>query len=273
MENERKRVDVKLVNKWEGRYGAEALIAKPNFHICNIIDENLVAIQLNRTVIEISKPIYVGLAVLDLSKTCVYRFHYDVMKRKLGDNCKMLYTDTDSFIYEIRNHNVYDFIKENIDEFDTSDYDSNNPFGIPLVNKKILGKMKDECSGSIMTHFIGLRSKMYCTKIEGRKLIKKVKGVKSNVVKNKIEYDDYHNCLFNQETVVRKQIVIRSRLHVLHTEQESKIALSSHDDKRYLIPNSNDTLPWGHYSIPPQSPIALNESEEPSRKKIKLNET
>ena len=217
MKNERKRVDVKLVNKWEGRYGAEALIAKPNFHSCNIIEENLVAIQLARTTIDIRKPIYVGLTVLDLSKTCVYRFHYDVMKRKLGDNCKMLYTDTDSFIYEIQNHNVYDLIKENIDEFDTSDYDSNNPFGIPQANKKILGKMKDEFSGSIMTHIIGLRSKMYCTKIEGGTLIKKAKGGKSIVVKKKIGYEDYYNCLFNQETVARKQYVIRSRSHMLHT--------------------------------------------------------
>ena len=142
MENERKRVDVQLVNKWGGRYGAEALIAKPNFHSCNIIDENLVAIQLQRTTIHCKKPIYVGFAVLELSKTSVYRFHYDVMKKNLGDKCKMLYTDTDSFIYEILDQDIYEFIKENIEEFDTSDYPQYNPFNMPQVNKKVLGKMK-----------------------------------------------------------------------------------------------------------------------------------
>lgn len=264
MENERKRVDVKLVNKWEGRYSAEAYISKPNFHSCNIIDENLVAIQLDRTAIKIRKPLYVGLTVLELSKICVYRFHYDVMKAKLGDKCKMCYTDTDSYVYEIKDHDVYELMKENIDEFDTFDYSPNNRFNMPRVNNKVLGKMKDECAGSIMTHFIGLRSKMYCSKIGGQEPIKKAKGVKSNVVKRAIEYEDYYNCLFNNETIVREQIVIRSRLHKLHTEQERKVALSAHDDKRYLIPNSTDTLPWGHKDIPADY--------EPPQKKIKLNE-
>ena len=94
IESERKRVDVKLVNKWEGRYGAEALISKPNFHSCTIFDENLVAVQLNRTSVTIEKPIYVGLAVLEISKTCLYRFHYDFMKEQLKDKCKLMYTDT-----------------------------------------------------------------------------------------------------------------------------------------------------------------------------------
>ena len=98
IESERKRVDVKLVNKWEGRYGAEALISKPNFHSCSIFDENLVGIQLNRTSIMIKKPIYVGLAVLKISKTCLYRFHYDFMKKQLGDKCKLMYTDTGKLI-------------------------------------------------------------------------------------------------------------------------------------------------------------------------------
>ena len=61
MENKCKHVDVKLVNKWTGRYGAEALIAKPNFHSCTIFEENLVAAQMLRSKILIRKPIYVGL--------------------------------------------------------------------------------------------------------------------------------------------------------------------------------------------------------------------
>ena len=84
MENERKRVDVKLVTKWKGRYGAEALISKPNFHSSDIFDEKLVAVQLLRTEISIRKPIYIGLSVLDLSKTLVYRFHYDYMRDRHG---------------------------------------------------------------------------------------------------------------------------------------------------------------------------------------------
>ena len=146
MENESKRVDVKLVNKWKGRYGAEAYIAKPNFHSCDIFDKNLVAIQLLRTEISIRKPIYVGLSVLDLSKTLVYKFHYEYMKNRVGDNCKILYTDTD-----------------------TSDYPEENLFNMPRVNKKIVGLMKDECNGEIMLEFVGLRSKMYSVRIQGQR--------------------------------------------------------------------------------------------------------
>ena len=267
MENERKRVDVKLVNKWEGRYGAEAYISKPNFHSRLIFDENCVAIQLNRTSIEIKKPIYIGFAVLELSKTCVYRFHYDFMKPHLNTDCTVLYMDTDSLIYSIKNNDVYEFMKQHLDEFDTSDYDKNNVYNIPQVNKKIPGLMKDECNGNIMLRFMGLRSKMYYVKINGEKAIQKAKGVKSNVVKNQITAEDYEKALFGQETIVRKQRTIRSRLHNIHTEEQQKVALSSHDDKRFLIRNSTNTLPWGHYKIPQEE----EEDSEPPTKKFKNN--
>ena len=111
MKNERKRVDVKLKNKWKGRYGAEAMIAKPNFHNRLIFGENFVAIQLARTEITIRKPIYVGLSVLDISKTLIYDFHYSYMQRQIDEkNCKLLYTNTDSLIYQIRGVNIYIYI-------------------------------------------------------------------------------------------------------------------------------------------------------------------
>ena len=75
---------MKLVTKWKGRYGAEALISRPNFDSSDIFYENLVAVQLLRTEISIRKPIYIGLSVLDLSKTLVYRFHYDYMRDRVG---------------------------------------------------------------------------------------------------------------------------------------------------------------------------------------------
>ena len=82
--------------------------------------------------------------------------------------------------------------------------------------------MKDECAGFIMTHFIGLRSKMYCTKIEGQDPIKRDKGIKSRVVKTKISYEDYYKCLFDGEIAIREQRTIRTRLHNLYTEKSLK---------------------------------------------------
>ncbi|XP_051171919.1 uncharacterized protein LOC127288485 [Leptopilina boulardi] len=250
MENVRKHVDVKLVTKWFGRYGAEALIARPNFHSRSIFDENLVAIELHKTEVLLNKPIYVGLSVLDISKTLIYDFHYSYMLEKYGDNCKLLYTDTDSLVYEVNCTDIYKDMKKDIHKFDTSDYPSNNAYGIPQAIKKVLGLMNDECNGKIVTEFVGLRSKMYSVRVEDKEFIKKAKGIKSGVVKKTINFNDYVKCLRDFEIQTRTQYNIRSRLHNVETVKQLKVALSPQDDKRYLLPGSTDTLPWGHYAIP-----------------------
>ncbi|KAJ8935994.1 hypothetical protein NQ318_001666 [Aromia moschata] len=103
-----------------------------------IFDENLIAIELNKSNIIFNKPIYVGMSILDISKTCVYDFHYNFMLKNFSlDRCKLLYTDTDSLIYELKSDNVYEeLIKKHIFKFDTSDYQPNNQYYIPLENKK-----------------------------------------------------------------------------------------------------------------------------------------
>ena len=248
MENERKRVDVKLVDRWEERYRAEMYIALPNFHSCAVFEENLVAIQLARTKIKICKAIYIGLSVLDLSKTFIYRFHYEYMQDRVGDKSKLLSTETDSLVYQIRGVNMYELMKADLIEFDASDYPADNQFNIPLVNKKKVGLMKDEANSKIITEFVGLRSKMYSVKIQNSVTIKKAKGLKTTVVKSTINFEDYLSCLRNNTTKTCEQNNIRSRLHVLRTEKQKKIGLSPHDNKRCLPTNQTDILPWGHYA-------------------------
>ena len=137
-------------------------------------------------------------------------------------------------------------MKDNIDEFDTSDYPIPNKYNIGHHNKKIVGIMKDEANGWIILEFVGLRSKMYAILIDNRKTIKKVKGIKSNIVKNTIEFEDYKNCLFNSSVIHREQYSIRSKFHKVVTQRENKIALSPFDNKRWFDAESTDTLPWGH---------------------------
>ncbi|XP_057656839.1 uncharacterized protein LOC130894211 [Diorhabda carinulata] len=252
MENIRKHRIVKLVKTWNGRYDAKNLISSVRFHSRTVFNENLIAVELTKSELVFNKPLYVGMTVLDLSKLCMYQFHYDYMIPKLGiDRCKLMYMDTDSFVYELICDDAYEeVLKADLTKFDTSDYPINNNYNIPQVNKKVLGVMKDENKGQIMTHFAGLRSKMYSFKVQSGAIVKKAKGVRYNVVKNKINFEDYVNCLndFKEKNITQR--CIRSYAHNVYSIEQTKIALSPHDDKRYLITNSYDTLPWGHYSIP-----------------------
>lgn len=263
MQNLRKHRLVKLVRTWYGKRGARNLIASPTFHSRVIFNDDvenpLLAIELKKTKIVFDKPLYIGLAILDISKICVYEFHYDYMLTKFSpEQCKLLYTDTDSLVYEIQCNNIYEeVIKADIHRFDTSDYPVNNVWDIPLANKKVPGIMKDENNSKIMTHFVGLRSKQYAFRVLGEENdVKKAKGIKSNVVKKKITFDDYILCLQKfienpqEECFMHAtQRCILSKLHDVYTIEQTKIALNPSDDKRYLIPGSHDTLPWGHYSI------------------------
>lgn len=155
LENVRDHVDVRLRNTWLGRYGARNLIIKPNFKKRTIFNENLIAIEMLRTNIFIAKPIIVGVCVLEISKLCMYNFHYDFMLENFNHKeCKLQYTDTDSFIYNIQCDDIYDFIRQNSDRFDTSDYTPNNEYGIKLLNKKIPGLMKDECNANVLANLL-----------------------------------------------------------------------------------------------------------------------
>ena len=123
------------------------------------------------------------MSVLDLSKTLVYRFHYDYMRDHVGDQGKLLYTDTDSLIYEVIGVDMYSVMRRDIHEFDTSDYPETNPVNMSQANKKIVGLMKDECNGEVMFEFVGLRSKMYSVKVQNQKPMTKAKGGKRSVAK------------------------------------------------------------------------------------------
>ncbi|XP_077270952.1 uncharacterized protein LOC143902124 [Temnothorax americanus] len=250
IENVCNHVDVKLLTKWDERYDAEAMIARPNFHSRSVFSENLIAVELRKLEVKFDKPIYVGMCILDLSKVCLYEFHHKYMSPLYRDSCRIMYTDSDSLIYHTKCDDAYKNIKHDIVRFDTSDYAVDNAYSMPLVNKKVPGLMKDENNGAIMTEFVGLRAKMYALRIDGKKDCKKAKGVKSNVIARTIAFDDYTRCLNDEIEMTRPQSCIRSKMHEVYTIRETKIALSPYDDKRYIVPDSTDTLPWGHYRIP-----------------------
>ncbi|XP_023213405.1 uncharacterized protein LOC111616209 [Centruroides sculpturatus] len=185
------------------------------------------------------------MSILDLSKHLMYDFHYNVMKPKYEDNIKLLFQNTDSYIYDIKTDDIYQDMKGMINYFDTSDYPQNNQYGIPRVNKKVLGKLEDENNEKIMREFVGLRAKMYALKVEDQ-VTKKSKGVKKCVVKNRISFDDYKNCLFNKTEHSRTMNLIRSKKHEHYSIEVNKKVLSPHGDMRYISEDGINTLPLGH---------------------------
>ena len=246
MENIRNRVDVRLVNSKEK---ALKLIAKPNFHAVSAFSEDLIAINMKKTKQVFNKPIYLGMSILDLSKNLMYEFHNNYIKPKYNENVKLLFTDTDSLCYEINTEDFYEDITPDVDRlFDTSNYPKDHKSNIPTgVNKKVVGMFKDECAGKQILEFVGLRPKLYSYKVEDGDEQKKCKGVKKLVVKKNISLADYRRCLFTGERQLRTMNVIRSREHVIQSEQINKVALSCEDDKRVILDDRISTLAIGHY--------------------------
>ena len=142
---------------------------------------------MKRTEVYFNKPIYVGQAILDLSKT-LFDFHYDYIRKKYDDAAELLFTATDSLMYLIYTDDFYQDISRDIKrKFDTRDYPEKNPSGIKTgANKKVIGKFKDEVAGRQITHFVGLLPKLYSFKVEGLKETRKCKGIKKNVIKHEI---------------------------------------------------------------------------------------
>ena len=125
------------------------------------------------------------MCILDLSKTLMYDFHYNFIKQKYGDKAKLLFTDTDSLMYEIQTEDFYKDISTDVKRrFDTSDYPPNHPSGIPSgFNKKVLGMFKDEAGGKVIDEFVGLRAKLYSYKILSVKKVKNAKELKNRWLK------------------------------------------------------------------------------------------
>ena len=172
MENVRKHKIIKLVNNNDKR---KKLGSEPNYHTSKWFSESLLAMEMKKTSVKMNKPIYLGFAILSLSKIKMYGYWYDEMKPKYGDRIILCYMDTDSFIMHIKTEDFYkDLAKDVEKKYDTSNYTVERPLPIGL-NKKVIGMMKDELGGKTMKEFIGLRPKCYTYSINDGKVDKKSK--------------------------------------------------------------------------------------------------
>ena len=192
-----------------------------------------------------NKPIYLGLSILEISKTLMYEFWYDYMKPKYNDNVKLCYTDTVSFIINIKTNDFYEDISSDVENrFDISNYEVKRP--LPMgKNKKVIGLMKDELGGKIITEFVTLRPKTYFFLTDDGKEDKKAKGTKKCVIKKMIKFNDHKKCLLNDEVIFKSQQRFISKKHDVYTENINKIALSSNDYKRIVSSDKITSYSYG----------------------------
>ena len=142
-----------------------------------------------------NKPVYLGLSILDMSKTAMYEFSYDYVKPKYGENGKLCYMDAGSFVVHVKTDDIYNDIAEDVEtRFDTLKFGIDRP--LPEgKNKKVIGLMKDELGGQIMKEVVGLRAKIYSYFKDKNDEDKKTKVTKKCTIKRKFKLEDYKNCL------------------------------------------------------------------------------
>ena len=245
MENLRKRVDVRLITD---KNKLLKLASRPTFVSSKIFNENLVAVHKIKETLTLNRPAYIGMCILDLSKTLMYNFHYVYIKQKYGNKAKLLFTDTDSLTYEIEADDVYKDFQKDRHMFDNSDYPENSPY-FYKKNKKVIGKMKDEAAGVPVVEFIGLRSKMYSYIKNNNQGSRTAKGVKKNVIKKDIKHENYKDVLFNSKQMHHKMKTIRSNEHEICSYELNKVSLSCFDDKRYILKDGINSYAYGHYNL------------------------
>ena len=158
VQDDRTYSDIKLVTT---EYKRNKNASEPNYHSTKCISKDLLVIEMKKPEIKINKPIYLGQAVLDLSKTLMFEFWYDYLKPMYGDKIRLCYTHTDSFIMYIKTNDFYKDISADVKKwFDTSNFNKNDKRPLEIgKNKNVLGKFKDELGSKIMTRLLPLEQK------------------------------------------------------------------------------------------------------------------
>ena len=178
MKNLRNNIDVRVVNKEKDYLKCTS---KSSYMSHNIFDNKLIAICKDNVALMFNKPAYIGMFILELSKIIMYEFYYDCIKNKCNNKSKLLFTDTDSFMYESKTEDVYEDFSSDIEMFDFSNYLTKSKY-YDVSNKLVIGKMKDETGGVAIEESIKLKSKMYSFLVDGNSEHKKSKGVNRNAV-------------------------------------------------------------------------------------------
>ena len=231
MENLRNHRDIKIVTTDRRR---SILGSESNYHSTKYISKDLLIMEMKKTEVKMNKPIYLGQAILNISKTLMYELWHDYIKPKYGNKARICYTDTDSFVIFVKTDDFYKYIANDVERlFATSNDDKRDEKPLPIgKNKKVIGVFKDKLGGKIVTEFCAIRAEAYAYKLDDDTEHKKAKGTKKGIIKRELMFENYKDSLFNDEVIIRSQQRFRSYNHKVYTEEVNKIALSSNNDKR-----------------------------------------
>ena len=243
MENLRNRREILFVNTEKQ---AEKSLLKPTFKSYQFIHNDLVCVSFALKKIFWSEPTPVGASILDLSKLSLYKFHYEEMKPRFGDKIKVCYKDTDSLLYRVETENLYSEMASFKHLLDLSDYPEEH-FLHDKTNKKVPLTMTDELQGKVLSEVVCLRSKLCSIQFEGG-VRHSAKGVQKSVKKT-LNHELFKECLLKKGKVKRFMTQLRSKDHQIVVSRVHKVALSSYDDKRYLLNDGIHSLAYGHYKI------------------------
>jgi hypothetical protein len=245
MENVKNRINIHATTS---NKNAIKWFSKVNMKGCKEFN-GLYLIEMYKEEVVYDKPLYVGTSILDLSKLCMMEFHYGVIHKEFEGKYNLMYSDTDSLVYNIQCDDFYKWQKKNKHHFDLSD--SKQPELKDNSNKKVLGKFSDDMYSLIMTEFLALNPKVYSIKyydtLENTEIKNKktLKGVSKTTVKNEISHADYLNVLHTDKTEKRNVCSIRSFNHELFTFAQEKVALTSYYDKMKML-DYNNCVPFGY---------------------------
>ena len=226
------------------------LISSPLFARAIVFSDTLALIQKHKNKISLNRPVYTGMCILDLNKTLTYDFYYNHLKLRYGSRCDLLCTGRGSLLLEIKTGDVYKDMENRLDElYNTSDYPKGH-FLYSQENRKVVGKMKNECAGKPISETVCLRSKMYSILMgSGNKVIKKAKGTTKQVTSKEIDHQNYKDALSNKKTCKHGMRMLKSEGHKIYCLRVNKITLSPFDSKRWITNDGVHTLAYGNKDI------------------------
>ena len=251
MKNVRKRRDIKLVTTDEK---INKLVSKPNYHRTKHFSKNLLALEIEKTKAKMNKPVYLGMSILDISKTLMYECWSEYIKPKYKEKAKLCYMDTNSFIIHIFTEDVFEDIN-----YDKSD---KRPLKTG-INKKVIGMFKGELGGKIIKECCAPRAETYSYLMDDDIEKKNAKGINKCIIKRRIKFEDYKDSVLENKTILRSQLRFKSDLHIVYREEVNKIAISSNDDKRLQTIDKITTYPHGTnaFQVCESEMLTLNKNE------------